>query len=119
MATLPSVQRMQAMQALHTTGQTMDGSALWDLLQLTVTDLQRQAETGLERQNQTVEVGQLARSARDELERVKETVNQNDQMTKQALQDNDSVITSRVDEDVTRIQGAGQILEGKVAAAHA
>ena len=97
MATLPSLQKMQAViSALESPGHTTDGDLLWELLQLTITDLQQQAAAGVCRQHQTVEVGQMARQTRDELERVKDTVSAHGQRTKQQLEANDANLKQTV-----------------------
>ena len=73
-----------------------------------MTDLQQQAAAGIERQDQTVEVGQMARQTRDELERVKNTVSAHDQMAKQQLESHDANLKQTVDVEVARIKEAGQ-----------
>ena len=75
------------------------------------------AAAGVDRQNQTVEVGQLARQTRDKLERVKDTVSTNDQRTKQQLEANDTNQKHAVDAEVARVREAGQGLEAKVTVA--
>ena len=109
---------MQAVvNALASSGQAIDGGTLWELFQQTVTDQQQQAAAGIECQDQTVEVGQLARQTRDELERVKNTVSANCQRTKQQLEAHDANLKQTVDVEVARIKEAGQGLEVKVAVA--
>ena len=63
-----------------------------------------------------MDVGQIARGTKDELDRVKATVEANDQTTKLQLDQNGAELKREVDAAIVNITKAGQGLEAQLAA---